>query len=111
MLSFKRSRPAGVCMGKNYALSNKAKADLIDIWDYTESRWGEQQADKYYRDIFRTISLLAAGHRQGRISKARQGYLKYAVGKHHVYFRVSDTGIDVIRILHQSMSVERNFDL
>ncbi len=95
-------------MAKNYALSNKAKADLMGIWDYTESRWGEQQADRYYRDIFRTIVLLADGERQGRKVDVRGGYLKYPVGKHHVYFRASGAGIDVIRILHQSMSAERH---
>lgn len=34
-----------------------------------------------------------------------EGYLKHAVGKHFVFFRTTDTGIAVIRILHQSMDV------
>ena len=51
------------------------------------------------------IESLAAGERRGRKIDVRQGYLKYPVGKHHVYFRRSDGGIEVIRIPHQSMDV------
>ena len=61
------------------------------------------QADGCCSDIMDTIELLAAGERQGRDVDVRDGYLKYSVGKHHVYFRRSDNGIKVARILHQSM--------
>ena len=64
-----------------------------------------RQADSYYSEIMDMIESLAAGERQGRKVDVRQGYLKYPVGKHHVYFRRSDSGIEVIRILHQSMDV------
>ena len=30
-------------------LSPKAKADLSEIWDYTYSEWGIEQAEKYTR--------------------------------------------------------------
>lgn len=73
-------------MANAYDLSNRAKADLRGIWNYTEDRWGEQQADKYYRDIIKTIEQLASGERQGRKSDVRDGYLKYLVGRHFVYF-------------------------
>lgn len=63
------------------------------------------QADGYCSDIMDAIELLAAGERQGRNVDVRDGYLKYSVGKHHVYFRKSDNGIEVTRILHQSMDV------
>ena len=31
----------------DYRLTNKAVADLSDIWNYTCETWSEQQADKY----------------------------------------------------------------
>lgn len=31
-----------------YTLTNKAVADISDIWNYTCENWSEQQADKYY---------------------------------------------------------------
>lgn len=34
------------------ALSPKAKSDLSDIWDYTLSEWGIDQAEKYVRELW-----------------------------------------------------------
>ena len=54
------------------------------------------------------VEKLASGERQGRKVNVRDGYQKYAVGRHFVFFRMSDIGVDVIRVLHQSMDVERH---
>ena len=95
-------------MAKTYDLSEKAKADLRGIWNFTEDRWGEQQADTYYRDIIKTFELLAAGDRQGRKSDMRGGYLKYPVGRHIVYFTKGDDKIKFVRVLHESMNVDHH---
>lgn len=63
-------------MARDYDLTEKAKADLRDIWNFTEDRWGEQQADTYYREIIKTIGFLATGDRQGRKADVRDGYLR-----------------------------------
>lgn len=49
---------------------------------------------------------MARGLRQGRPVAFRPGYLKLTVGAHLVFYRKTDTGIDVIRLLHQRMDVE-----
>ena len=95
-------------MAKTYGLSKKAKADLRGIWIYTEDRWGEEQADRYYREIIKTIELLAAGGRQGHKADVRDGYLKYPVGRHFVYYAKRNGTIKVVRVLHGSMDVERH---
>ncbi len=95
-------------MVKNYDLSEKAKADLRGIWNFTDDRWGEQQADTYYREIIKTIELLAMGDRQGRKANVRDGYLKYPIGRHLVYFTRENDRIKVVRVLHQSMDVDRH---
>ena len=95
-------------MAETYDLSEKAKADLGGIWSYTEDRWGVQQADTYYWEIIKTIERLAAGERHGRRLDLREGYLKYPVGQHFVYFTRADGRITVVRILHGSMDVERH---
>ncbi|MEA3544635.1 MAG: type II toxin-antitoxin system RelE/ParE family toxin [Thermodesulfobacteriota bacterium] len=33
-------------------LSPKAKSDLNNIWDYTLSEWGIDQAEKYVRELW-----------------------------------------------------------
>ncbi|MDP0500303.1 MAG: type II toxin-antitoxin system RelE/ParE family toxin [Verrucomicrobiota bacterium JB022] len=37
----------------------------------------------------------------------RVGYRKYPVGRHVIYYRVQPDALEVVRILHQRMDVER----
>ncbi|WP_442581318.1 type II toxin-antitoxin system RelE/ParE family toxin [Mesorhizobium sp. ASY16-5R] len=59
-----------------------------------------QQADRYHGDIMAAVDDLAAGRRIGRPVDVREGYVKYPIGSHFVFYREADDGIDVIRILH-----------
>ena len=83
--------------------SPAAIADIDGIWDYTAERWGVDQAEHCADDIRDTCNALAAGLKKGRAVDVREGYLKYAVGKHFVFFVMVGDGITVIRILHQQM--------
>lgn len=95
-------------MANGYDLSKKAKDDLRGIWAYSEDRWGEQQADVYYRDIFKTIEHLVSGELKGRKADVRAGYLKYPVGRHFLYFTKVEGRINIVRVLHQRMEVTRH---
>ena len=90
------------------AFSPLAIADINNIWDYTADNWGVDQADDYTDDIRDTCIELAEGKKHGRKVDVRDGYLKYSIGKHFIFFRQVDIGINVIRILHQSMDTERH---
>lgn len=83
--------------------SPAAIADIDGIWDYTAEMWGVDQAEHYTDDIRDTCNALAAGGKKGRSVDVRDGYLKYAVGKHVVFFVMAGDGIAVIRVLHQQM--------
>ena len=85
-----------------------AASDINNIWDYTVENWGPDQADQYTDDIRDVCYDLANGEKYGRNVDVRDGYLKYSVGKHFVFFRQLDSGIEIIRILHQSMDVKRH---
>ncbi len=86
--------------------SPAAIADIDGIWDYTAETWGVDQADRYTDDIRDACKDLARGTKQGRTADVRDGYLKYAVGKHFVFFVGTGDGIAVIRVLHQQMNTE-----
>lgn len=88
-----------------YRLSPLAEADLEEIWLYTFRQWSLEQADKYHRDIIAAIEGLASGRNVAQQADVREGYWKYAVGAHVLYFRRSDASLDVIRILHGRMDV------
>lgn len=87
--------------------SPAAIADIDGIWDYTAETWGVDQADRYTDDIRDACNDLVAGKKQGRTVDVCDGYLKYSVGKHFVFFVITGGGIAVIRVLHQQMDTDR----
>jgi toxin ParE1/3/4 len=93
-----------------YLLSPAAQIDLEQIWDYTCHRWDVEQADEYLRDLERAIELAAVNPRIDRAcDKIRPGYRQLAAGSHTLYYRVTpDVVIDVVRVLHQRMDVDRH---
>lgn len=99
-------------MSRSFVLSPAARADLEDIWDYTRERWGDDQAEAYVREIQRAIERVVDRPLIGRsCDDVRQGYRTHAVGSHTLYYRIArDDLIDVVRILHNRMDVDRHLD-
>lgn len=91
-----------------YRLYPFAVSDLEDIWLYTSETWSLEQAERYHAGLVAAFEELASGRKQGRRTNIRDGYFKYAVGSHVVFFRKTDTGIDIVRVLHQRMDAERH---
>jgi len=91
---------------RTYRLSPLSESDLEEIWLYTFRQWSSEQADKYHRGIMTAIEDLASGDKIGQRAYVREGYWKYRVGKHVVFYRCSDDYLDVIRILHERMDVD-----
>ena len=89
-----------------HRLSPLAEADLEEIWLYTFGQWSREQAGEYHRGIMTVIEGLASGSKRGQRADVREGYWKYNIGLHIVYFRCSDDYLDVIRILHERMDVD-----
>lgn len=98
--------------GKNltFRLSPLAEADLEEIWLYTFRQWSLEQADDYHRGIIRAIEGLASRRNVWQKSTIRNGYWKYPVGKHVVFFRNPDGFLDVIRILHEKMDMNQHLE-
>lgn len=82
------------------------------IWDYTCERWDVDQAEEYVREIQRAIDRVVDNPLIGRAcDEIRPGYRKHAVGAHTPYYRIARGDvIDVVRILHQRMDIDRHFD-
>jgi toxin ParE1/3/4 len=96
-----------------YVLRPLAKKDLEEIADYTFEQWGPEQEEIYLRMLARTFRALAENPLIGRpFDEVASGLRKRLAGQHIVLYFITDDGIDVVRILHHSMDVERHeFDL
>jgi len=93
-----------------YTVSPRAQGDLDEIWDHTAKRWGIDQAEFYTRELGRHIEIVAAQPLIGRACpEVRAGYYKYPSGSHLLFYRLTEGGIDVVRILHERMDFARHF--
>jgi len=92
-----------------YVLTPRARADLRAIWTYTADRWNSEQADRYVGLLQGAMRIVAAAPRRWRsCDHIRSGYFKYAAGSHVLFFKRHESGIVVVRVLHQSMDFERH---
>jgi toxin ParE1/3/4 len=89
-------------------LSPRAEADLEEIWLYTYKNWSIEQADGYHAAIVDAFDGLATSRKTGRVVDIRDGYFKYAVVSHLVFYRLTERELIVVRVLHQRMDVGRH---
>ena len=88
-----------------YRLMPRARQDMRGIWSYTAKQWSLQQADRYTDQLADRCQELAAHPERGKaIDEIGAGYRLGLAGRHAIYYRMTDYGIAVIRILHQRMS-------
>ena len=96
----------------NYFLTNKAVADLTEIWHYTYEAWSERQADIYYKLLTSSFLKILSNPATGKPYKEIDaGLFGLRVGKHIVFYKTRKAGnIDIVRILHQKMDLKRKME-
>ncbi len=90
-----------------YKLSNKAIADLSQIWNYTYSKWSEIQADKYYQMLLDNCAQVSDNPDIGKdYSMVIDNLLGFRAGRHIVFYRQAESGnIEIIRILNEQIDL------
>jgi toxin ParE1/3/4 len=93
----------------SYRLTPAAQRDLSDIWDFTQEHWDGVQAETYISELRAAVERIAEDPDRGRAcDDIREGYRRYRIGSHLIFYRVAADGVDVIRILHQRMDPSRH---
>ncbi len=92
-----------------YRLTPAAQRDLSSIWDYTEEGWDVRQAETYVNEIRAAIERIADHPGRGRAcDEIREGYRRYSIGSHMLFYVERPDGVAVVRILHQRMDPTRH---
>ena len=92
-----------------YVLSERAQADIDEIWDYSADTWSVAQAELYVGEIRAAIETLAGDPERGRRhDSVRSGYRRWPVGSHVLFYRVTPGQIQIVRILHKAMNHDRH---
>ncbi len=84
----------------------QAEQDLLEIWLYTFNEWGASQADTYLDKLIEAMQLLS---KQPLICRERPEFTPTVRIHHHarhlIVYLVVDEGINIVRVLHESMDV------
>ena len=85
---------------RQYRLSNDAKDDLRRIYQYGYQQFGEQQADRYYFGFFSQFEKIAKNpYAHPSVDQIRAGYRRAACGEDSIYYRVSESHVEIMAIL------------
>lgn len=92
----------------SFKVTRKAQVDLIAIGRYTEKEWGVSQRNHYLKQLDDCFFQLAANPELGSACDfILEGYRKFPQGNHLIFYKpVSDSIVEIIRVLHKSMDVE-----
>jgi toxin ParE1/3/4 len=95
-----------------YKLSSKAQSDLINIWEFTLYNWLLEQADRYYNLIIDKINDICQKPDLGKnYNHVRKDYWGINIKSHIIFYKIDNQGmIEVIRILHQRMDLQRRIN-
>ncbi|MBK0368741.1 type II toxin-antitoxin system RelE/ParE family toxin [Flavobacterium agrisoli] len=91
-----------------YIISEKALEDINNIWIYTAENWSVEQANRYYNLIIDEIEYIVDNFDMARdFGKIRKSYRFSKVKSHLIFFKIDKTNeIEVVRVLHERMSIE-----
>ena len=85
-------------------ISERAEADLREIWVYSFKRWGEAQADRYLDGLDDGFQQCGAEPERGKArADVRPDYWSLLVHRHVVFYTFSDDEVLIQRVLHGRM--------
>ena len=89
-------------------LTKAAVSDLQSIRSYTLETWGLEQEQRYLDALWKKFEeILADPSRWRRRDDLFPACQIAAQGKHVILFRVQDTVLEIVRILHGAMDFPR----
>ena len=92
-------------------ISDAAKADLKDIYQYGLRQWGKAQSDRYLEKIKAQLWLLTEQPMMGTDRpELISGNKSLPVESHTLYYRVISSKVEIIRILHGRQDPSRHIE-
>ena len=95
----------------HYLLSESAQQDIISIRNYTMERWGKEQTSKYLGLLEQRLEWLANNPALGKErDEVEKGYISFPEGRHIIFYRIAESGVEVMSIIHQSEDIDAHFN-
>ncbi|MDN4504174.1 type II toxin-antitoxin system RelE/ParE family toxin [Alteromonadaceae bacterium BrNp21-10] len=92
-----------------FVLSPQAQKSLQNIHSFSIEHFGTQQTRNYLTALRDRMRHLASNPLEGqKRDEIKTGYYSYFEGSHTIYYRTSNSGIEVIDVLHQRMEPDNH---
>ncbi|NOQ37222.1 MAG: type II toxin-antitoxin system RelE/ParE family toxin [Methylococcaceae bacterium] len=90
-------------------LTEQAETDLNNIYKYSLNTWGQKQANNYLDETKKSFYLLLENPYLGKARhELKQGYRLLPLKKHIIFYSVCNEQLNILRILHARMDVNKN---
>ncbi|WP_028123801.1 type II toxin-antitoxin system RelE/ParE family toxin [Epilithonimonas tenax] len=95
---------------ESYVLSEIADEDLEDIFDYTTTEFGLEQAEKYLNEIEDVFQNLLLNQELGKTrNEIKEGLYSFPKDNHIIFYRILENNIRIVRALHGSRDIPKYF--
>jgi toxin ParE1/3/4 len=96
----------------DYQRSKLAEQDFRQIARYTLRNFGLRQAQEYESSLVQAAKTAANFPSIGRPYTTKKGsvYQQYNVGRHALFYRATESGVFIVRVLHLMMDFDRHLD-
>lgn len=85
----------------SFRLSVRARGQLIDIYDFTEAKFGAYQAEAYFAGLERTFGLLADFPRIGQsVDELVVGFRRFRFQSHYIFYTEEAAYILIRAVIH-----------
>lgn len=89
-----------------YLLSRRAESNLLEIYEFTERRFGAYQSKAYFTGLVRTFGLLADFPRIGTSAEElAKGLRRFRFQSHHIFYAEETTHVLIRGLVHVSMKL------
>ena len=90
-------------------LRPEARTDILEIWAYIAAD-SVDEADRWVDRLDEKMQLWASQPMMGRArDELSPGLRSLSFGRYSVFFEPAANGIDVVRVLHGSRDIDREF--
>ena len=89
-----------------YRLTQRARADLIDIYDFTEGKFGVYQAEASYAGLVRSFGLLADFPLIGQtVDELAAGDRRFRFQSHLIFYSVQPDCVEIRAVVHAAQDI------
>jgi toxin ParE1/3/4 len=89
-----------------FRVSVRARSQLIDIYDFTEAKFGAYQADAYLAGLERMFGLLADFPRIGApVDELAAGHRRFRFQSHHIFYTEEAAYVLIRAIIHSAQEI------